>query len=171
MAKKVTKKQNKKTKEMGKIYHKRTEIDGIVFDSQTEAEYYEYLKEEFRMKRVRKFEMQQEFILQDKFLIVNGERIEESHKDFKKLQKANPGCTTQAIKYIADFVVHYADGTVKVIDVKGQKTVDFKIKEKMFNYRYPEYNKLYCVVKYNKQWMEYDEANKIKREKKKSKSK
>lgn len=171
MAKKVTKKQNKKTKEMGKIYHKKTEIDGIVFDSQTEAEYYEYLKEEFRMKRVRKFEMQQEFILQDKFLIVNGERIEESHKDFKKLQKANPGCTTQAIKYIADFVVHYADGTVKVIDVKGQKTVDFKIKEKMFNYRYPEYNKLYCVVKYNKQWMEYDEANKIKREKKKSKSK
>ena len=171
MAKKVTKKQNKKTKEMGKIYHKKTEIDGVVFDSQTEAEYYEYLKEELRMKRVRKFEMQQEFILQDKFLIVNGERIEESHKDFKKLQKANPGCTTQAIKYIADFVVHYADGTVKVIDVKGQKTVDFKIKEKMFNYRYPEYNKLYCVVKYNKQWMEYDEANKIKRKKKKSKSK
>lgn len=171
MAKKATKKQNKKDKSMGKIYHKKTEVDGIVFDSQTEAEYYEYLKEEFRMKRVRKFEMQQEFILQEKFLIVNGERIEESHKNFKKLQKANPGCTTQAIKYIADFVVHYSDGTVKVIDVKGQKTVDFKIKEKMFNYRYPEYNKLYCVVKYNKQWMEYDEANKIKREKKKTKSK
>lgn len=171
MAKGKAIKTNKKTKSMGKIYHKKTEIDGIVFDSQTEAEYYLYLKEEMNMKRIRKFEMQKEFVLQEKFLIVNGERIDESNKDFKKIQKANPGCTTQAIKYIADFVVDYSDGTRKVIDVKGQKTVDFKIKEKMFNYRYPEYNKLYCVVKYNGQWMEYDEANKIKREKKKQKSK
>ena len=167
MAKGKAKNQNKKTKSMGKIYHKKTEIDGITFDSQTEAEYYLYLKEEMNMRRVRKFEMQKEFILQEKFLIVNGERIDETNKDFKKIQKANPGCTTQAIKYVADFVVDYADGTRKVIDVKGQKTVDFKIKEKMFNYRYPEYNKLYCVVKYNGQWLEYNEANKIKREKKK----
>ena len=167
MAKKGTKKQNKKTKEMGKIYHKKTEIDGIVFDSQTEAEYYLYLKEEMNMRRVRRFEMQKEFILQEKFLIVNGERIDETNKDFKKIQKANLGCTTQAIKYVADFVVDYADGTRKVIDVKGQKTVDFKIKEKMFNYRYPEYNKLYCVVKQYGQWMEYSEAQKAKRERKK----
>ena len=160
---KTKKATNKKNKSMGKIYHKKTEVDGIVFDSQTEAEYYQYLKEEMNMRRVRKFEMQKEFILQEKFLIVNGERIDESNKDFKKIQKANPGCTTQAIKYIADFVVDYADGTKKVIDVKGQKTVDFKIKEKMFNYRYPEYNKLFCVVKYKGQWMEYNEANKAKK--------
>ena len=164
--KKTAKKQNKKTKEMGKIYHKKTEVDGIIFDSQTEAEYYEYLKYN---KDVIKFEMQKEFILQNKFLIVNGERIDETHKDFKKIQKANPGCTIQAIKYIADFVVHYKDGTVKVIDVKGQKTVDFKLKEKMFNYMYPQYNKLFCVVKYKGEWLEYNEANKIKKANKKSK--
>ena len=169
MAKGKTKKTNKADKSMGRIYHKKTEVDGIIFDSQTEAEYYEYLKKEMNMKRIRKFEMQKEFVLQDKFLLVNGERIDESNKDFKKLQKANPGCTTQAIKYIADFVVHYADGTIKVIDVKGQKTVDFKLKEKMFNYRYPEYNKLYCVVKYKGQWLEYNEANKIKKQAKKNK--
>ena len=169
MAKGKTKKTNKTDKSMGRIYHKKTEVDGIIFDSQIEAEYYEYLKNEMNMRRIRKFEMQKEFVLQDKFLLVNGERIEESNKDFKKLQKANPGCTTQAIKYIADFVVHYADGTIKVIDVKGQKTVDFKIKEKMFNYRYPEYNKLYCVVKYKGQWLEYNEANKIKKQAKKNK--
>ena len=168
MAKKKTTK-NKKTKDMGKIYHKKTEVDGIVFDSQTEAEYYEYLKGQFNMRKIRKFEMQKEFILQNKFLIVNGERIEESHKDFKKLQKANPGCTTQAIKYIADFVVYHSDGRVQVIDVKGQKTADFKLKEKMFNYMYPEYNKLFCVVKYKGEWLEYDEANKIKKANKKSK--
>ena len=164
--KKAVKKQNKKTKEMGKIYHKKTEVDGITFDSQTEAEYYEYLKQD---KSVASFEMQQEFILQNKFLIVNGERIEETHKDFKKIQKANPGCTIQAIKYIADFVVRYKDGSVKVIDVKGQKTVDFKLKEKMFNYMYPQYNKLFCVVKYKGEWLEYNEANKIKKANKKSK--
>ena len=164
--KKAVKKQNKKTKEMGKIYHKKTEVDGITFDSQTEAEYYEYLKQD---KSVASFEMQQEFILQNKFLIVNGERIEETHKDFKKIQKANPGCTIQAIKYIADFVVRYKDGSVKVIDVKGQKTVDFKLKEKMFYYMYPQYNKLFCVVKYKGEWLEYNEANKIKNSKKKSK--
>ena len=164
---KTKKATNKKNKSMGKIYHKKTEVDGIIFDSQTEAEYYQYLKEEMNMRRVRKFEMQKEFILQEKFLIVNGERIDESNKDFKKIQKANPGCTTQAIKYIADFVVDYADGTKKVIDVKGQKTVDFKIKEKMFNFKYPEYNKLFCVVKYKGQWMEYNEANKAKKAAKK----
>lgn len=170
MAKKVTKKQNNNSrKSMGKIYHKKTEVDGIVFDSQTEAEYYQYLKEEMNHKRVKRFEMQKEFILQEKFLLINGTRIEESNKDFKKLQKANPGCTTQAIKYIADFIVYYSDGSVKVIDVKGQKTVDFKIKEKMFNYRYPEFNGLYCVVKYAGQWMEYNEANKLKKARKKTK--
>ena len=170
MAKKKAKAtKNKKTKSMGKIYHKKTEIDGITFDSQTEAEYYEYLKQLKKDKKIDDFTRQDPFILQDKFIIVDGQRYDESDKNFKKIQKANPGCTTQAIKYIADFVVHYADGSVKVIDVKGQKTVDFKIKEKMFNYKYPQYNKLYCVVKYNGQWLEYDEANKLKRNKKKSK--
>ena len=164
--KKAVKKTNKKTKEMGRYYHKKTEIDNIVFDSQTEAEYYEYLKYN---EDVVKIEMQKEFILQNKFLIVDGERIEESHKDFKKIQKANPGCTTQAIKYIADFVVTYKDGSVKVIDVKGQKTADFKLKEKMFNYMYPQYNKLFCVVKYKGEWLDYNEANKIKKSNKKSK--
>lgn len=161
-----TAKKTSKTKSMGKIYHKKTEVDGIIFDSQTEAEYYEYLKDELKLKHIKKFEMQQEFILQEKFLIVNGERIDESNKDFKKLQKANPGCTTQAIKYISDFVVYHNDGTVQVIDIKGQKTADFKIKEKMFNYRYPQYNKLCCIVKYKGQWMDYNEANKLKKKKK-----
>ena len=43
--KKIQLSKNKKSKEMGRYYHKKTEVDGIVFDSQTESEYYEYLKE------------------------------------------------------------------------------------------------------------------------------
>ena len=113
--------------------------------------------------------MQDEYILQDKFLIIDGKRINGSDKNFKKLQKANPGCTIAAIKYKSDFTVYHNDGTIQVIDVKGQKTADFKLKEKMFNYMYPQYNKLFCVVKYNGEWLDYDEANKIKKSKKKNK--
>ena len=171
MAKKKAVNKNQKNKSMGKIYHKKTEVDGIVFDSQTEAEYYEYLKVEKKAGRVKSFTMQDEFIIQEKFLLIDGERINSSVKGFSKLQKANPGCTVQAIKYRADFMVHYKDGSVRVIDVKGQKTADFKIKEKMFNYMYPQYNGLYCVVKYNGGWMEYNEAQKLKRERKKKKTK
>ena len=168
MAKKKTSK-NKKTNEMGRYYHKKTEVDGIKFDSQTEAEYYEYLKEQLNKKKIKKFEMQQEFVLQNKFLLIDGKRIDEGHKDFKKLQRANPGCTIKAIKYVADFVVYHSDGRVQVIDVKGQKTADFKLKEKMFNYMYPQNNKLFCVVKYKGEWLEYNEANKLKSANKKSK--
>ena len=171
MAKKKAVNKNQKNKSMGKIFHKKTEIDGIVFDSQTEAEYYEYLKAEKKAGRIKSFTMQDEFIIQEKFLLIDGERINSSVKGFSKLQKANPGCTVQAIKYRADFMVHYKDGSVRVIDVKGQKTADFKIKEKMFNYMYPQYNGLYCVVKYNGGWMEYNEAQKLKRERKKKKTK
>ena len=171
MAKKKAVNKNQKNKSMGKIYHKKTEVDGIIFDSQTEAEYYEYLKAEKKAGRIKSFTMQDEFIIQEKFLLINGERINSSVKGFSKLQKANPGCTVQAIKYRADFMVHYKDGSVRVIDVKGQKTADFKIKEKMFNYMYPQYNGLYCVVKYNGGWMEYNEAQKLKRERKKKKTK
>lgn len=172
MAKGKTKKQNKKnndkyTKSMGRYYHKKTEINGIVFDSKTESEYYEYLLEEQKLGRVKSFTMQDTFLLQDKFIIVDGKRIDGSHKDFKKYQKQNPGCTIAAIKYKADFCVTYKDGSIKVIDVKGTKTADFKIKEKMFNYMYPQYNGLYCVVKYKGQWMEYNECEKLKKANKK----
>ena len=154
---------NKKNKSMGRIYHKKTEIDGIVFDSQTEAEYYQYLKQLQNDGYIVNFTMQDEWILQDKYLIADGVRIDGNDPDFKKYQKKYPGCTVQPIKYISDFVVYYKDGSIQVIDVKGQKTIDFKIKEKMFNFKYPEYNKLFCVVKYKGQWMEYNEANKAKK--------
>ena len=160
---------NKKTKEMGRYYHKNTEVDGIKFDSQTEAEYYEYLKELKKNKKIKDFTMQDEFLLQEKFIIADGKRVNGSDPDFKKVQKANPNCTIAAIKYKADFMVYHNDGSIQVIDVKGQKTPDFKLKEKMFNYMYPQYNKLFCVVKYNGEWLEYNEANKLKKAKKKSK--
>jgi hypothetical protein len=117
----------------------KTSIDGHTFDSKKEAEYYCELKWKLQANEINGFCLQPTFMLA-------------------------PG-----LKYKADFMVYHNDGSIQVIDVKGQKTADFKLKEKMFNYMYPQYNKLFCVVKYNGEWLEYDEANKIKKSKKKNK--
>jgi len=43
-----------------------------------------------------------------------------------------------AIKYVADYVLTYADDSVIVWDVKGQADATAKLKKKMFHFRYPE---------------------------------
>lgn len=48
------------------------------------------------------------------------------------------GKTIRAIKYIADFKVTYADGDVRIYDVKGMRTEIFKLKSKLFHFKYPE---------------------------------
>ena len=40
-------------------------------------------------------------------------------------------------KYVADFMVFYADGTASVQDVKGVETEGFKIKRKLLEEAYP----------------------------------
>jgi hypothetical protein len=44
----------------------------------------------------------------------------------------------QGIKYIPDFWIKWKDGREELIDIKGFATPLFKIKEKMFNYRFPD---------------------------------
>jgi len=39
---------------------------------------------------------------------------------------------------VADFVIVNNDGTTDVVDVKGFETQVFKIKKKLFEYKYPE---------------------------------
>jgi hypothetical protein len=41
------------------------------------------------------------------------------------------------VKYVCDFVVFYADGSVKFIDAKGMETSEFKMKKKMVEDLYP----------------------------------
>ena len=50
----------------------------------------------------------------------------------KKLDKI------RSITYIADFRVTYSDGHQEIEDVKGMETEIFKLKRKMFEYRYPD---------------------------------
>ena len=178
--KKSRKKKTTEDKSMGKIKHKKTEVDGIIFDSKTEANYYIYLKEEKKIGNVIDFTMQDAWILQPKCIYFDGVMVTEDDPNYKeidkkrkKYNKENPDKKIeilQSIKYKSDFCVTYKNGIKKVKDVKGIKTADFKLKEKMFKYKYPEII-FECVVwdAKSKSWIEYNAYQKSKKEGKKKK--
>lgn len=102
--------QYKEYKQKGKNKSKygaiKTSIDGHTFDSQKEADYYCNLKLRLQAKDIRGFCLQPVFILA-------------------------PG-----LKYKADFIVFYNDGTQEIIDVKGFKTKEYIAKKKVFEDKY-----------------------------------
>lgn len=170
----------RRKKSEGKIAHKKTVVDGITFDSKMESEYYQYLKAEKKAGRVKSWVLQPEYILQPKFFVLNGETITEDHPEYKDKDKerkawnkANPNNQikiVQPIKYRSDFEVTYADGSKKTIDPKGIKTADFKLKEKMLRFKYPNIDFM-CVIWDNpsKTWLEYSVWEKLKKERNKKK--
>lgn len=106
------------TPKKSKYNNKKTEVDGITFDSKKEADYYCQLKILKRGGEIRDFGLQERYELQPTF-------------------KKN-GTTHRSITYVADFVIVNLDGTTEVIDVKGVETQVFKIKQKLFEYKYPD---------------------------------
>jgi len=112
---------------------KRTE-DGIVFASLLECRVYKFLRDTIGTKN---FELQPKFELLPKFRDKDGKAI-------------------RAIHYVADFLVK--DGKEEhVVDAKGAPTETFKIKAKLFKYRYKK--RLY-LLKNNKEMVEF--ASKLK---------
>lgn len=102
---------------MSKYNARITEVDGIKFDSKKEANYYITLKQMEARGEVERFDRQVEYLLQPKF--IHGNKV------------------YRPIKYIADFVVYYTDGTVEIVDVKGFKTKEYMLKKKMLLYTRP----------------------------------
>lgn len=92
---------------MHKFNAKRTDYDGIRFDSKKEAQYYAKLKMRVSVGQVLFFLRQTAFHL--------------------------PG----GVKYSVDFTEFHADGTVHFVDVKGMKTKEFILKKKMVEDLYP----------------------------------
>lgn len=90
-----------------KFNAKKTELDGIRFDSKKEARYYQELKLRQKAGEVLFFLRQVPFHL--------------------------PG----GVKYKLDFMEFLADGTVVLTDVKGYATKDYKMKKKMVESIYP----------------------------------
>lgn len=163
------KKEKTESQKMGKIKHKKTEVDGIIFHSKMESRYYELLKAQLTAGEIKGFELQPEFILQEKFINVDGKIILGSDPDFNKIKRKTKAPTVQAIKYISDFKVVHLDGNIEIIDTKGQETADFKIKKKMFAYKYPHLNLRVIIEDKEEGWIDYDAYKKKLREKKKAK--
>ena len=108
---------------MYKKYHnKKTVIDGIKFDSKLEAERYEQLKILERSGVIRDLELQPEY---------------ELIPSFRK-----NGKTWRRTLYKADFRYILAEDDSYIIeDVKGSTSVItdvFRLKQKLFEYKYPE---------------------------------
>jgi len=94
-------------------------VDGIVFDSQAEADRYADLKLLVKGREITNLQLQPSFILQDSFT-----------RDGKKVRP---------IEYRGDFAYYEKGGSRLVVeDVKGTKTKDYLLKKKLLLFRYPE---------------------------------
>ncbi len=101
---------------MSKYNNKKVQVDMRVFDSVLEAKRYRQLALLERVKAIKNLQLQVPFLLQEGF--------------------RKNGKTYRKIEYIADFV-YEENGKTVVEDTKGVKTEVFKIKQKLFEYKYP----------------------------------
>lgn len=127
-------------------------INDIKFDSLMEARYYLKLLKDKKNGIIKSFEMQKTYPLQPKF-------------------KKN-GKIFQAIDYVSDFFVIVNDEVKYVVDIKGKETVEFRIKHKMFEYKYPELElKVIQYYEPTDKWLELSEIRKLNRKSKSKKTK
>lgn len=126
-------------------------LDGVVFDSALELRYYrDVLLPLVESGDVVEYELQKPYELQPKFV--------------------HDGRTVQAIKYVADFYIKYADGHEEVIDIKGFADATALLKRKLFWYTFPELN--YIWLTYSRPdngWIEYEDLKKARAARKKEK--
>lgn len=120
-------------------------LDDIKFDSLMEAKYFLYLKEQEKQGLLSGLELQVPYTLQEGF-----------SKNGKKFRP---------IAYVADFRYTDKNGTQCIVDIKGKETVEFKLKQKLFEYKYPNLT-LSVIQFYEGQWLELSEIRKLKRKKK-----
>lgn len=102
-----------------KYHNEKTVVDGHVFDSKLEARRYKELKILEKAGYISDLRLQPDYLLIPRF---------------KK-----GGRTYRETRYIADF--SYFDresGQIVVEDTKGVKTDVYKLKKKLFEYKYPE---------------------------------
>lgn len=103
---------------MNKYHNKKVQVDMYVFDSIAESRRYKELKLLEQAGEISKLELQPRFLLQEGF--------KKNGKTFRK------------IEYIADFQ-YIENGKLVIEDVKGKETEVFKLKRKLFEHEYPDY--------------------------------
>lgn len=124
--------------------------DPITFDSKLEKQYYEdVVVPGLKDGTIVKAELQKKYNLQPSF--------------------KHSGKTIRSIDYVSDFTLTYADGSVLVVDIKGRATADAKIKKKMMHYVHPDLTFVWLAFTKATGWIDYDDLQKIRRQKKKDK--
>lgn len=161
-----------KSSSKAKIKRTKVEIDNIVFDSKMESQYYLKVKDDLANGRIRNFSLQPEFILQEKFIIVEGKVVYGSDKDFNKLKRKYKAETVRQIKYTGDFLIEELDKSLTVVETKGLSTPEFEIRKKLFMCKYPMFNlKILVFDKKTNTWVDYYKNKKEKNSRRKKSSK
>ena len=100
-----------------KYHNKRVIYDGYTFDSIKEKNYYIKLKLLEKAGKIKELELQKEYELQPSFKLNNK--------------------TSRKITYRADFTYKTTeDDKLHVVDVKGFRTDVYRLKKKLFEYKY-----------------------------------
>lgn len=100
-----------------KYHNKKVEFDGYTFDSIREKNYYIKLKLLEKAGKIKELELQKEYELQPSYKLNNK--------------------TSRKITYKADFTYKTTeDDKLHVIDVKGFRTDVYRLKKKLFEYKY-----------------------------------
>lgn len=134
-------------KRKAKYGNKKVERDGHVLDSLAEAKYYDQLKWLQANNQILFFRIQPRYLLQEAF--------------------EKNGVAHRKIEYVADFEVHKKDGSIEVIDIKGVETEAFRIKHKLFEFKYPHTLSLIAYSYDHKRFMPLKEYQAYERKKKK----
>lgn len=102
---------------VSKYHNKKISYDGHKFDSIKEMNYYIKLKLLEDAGKIKELELQKEFLLQPSYKLDNR--------------------LGRKITYRADFTYKTTeDDKLHVVDVKGFKTDVYKLKKKLFEYKY-----------------------------------
>ncbi len=99
---------------------KKIEIDGHVFPSKRESQYYLLYRDMLKRGEIVNLKLQPKFTLIPPFTNWEGKKIRPCH-------------------YTADFLLTYPDGRQRVVEVKGFRTRDYQLRRKMFEYEYRKY--------------------------------
>ena len=94
---------------------RKTIVNGIKYDSKKEARYGVKLQQLEKAGIIKDLQRQVKYELQPSFKL-NGKTI-------------------RSISYIADFT-YIKDGELHIIDCKGFRTTEYKLKKKLFEYKY-----------------------------------
>lgn len=107
---------------------KKTEVDGIVFDSKKEANYYIKLKAMLDAGEISELDLQKPFEL------IPQQREPSTYT--KKGKEVLGKVLERKCSYVADFWYKDKDGVYHCVDTKGFRTADYKIKKKLLLWIY-----------------------------------